>query len=190
MGSMVTEIITGTWRPASCMARRGAHDRRLEVQRVLCRFDEQQVDTALQQPQGLLAEGVNDLVERHAAGNGDGLGLRSQRSGGKARLVRRVVCGDGFSRQARRRGVNGMHLMLQVVFGKHDACAAEGVGADNVGAGLQVGAVDVAEHVGPREVQMFVATFVVRAAEIGSRERLGLQESPHRTVQNQNALFQ
>ena len=55
----------------------GTHDRGLEIQRVLCRFDEQQVDTALQQPQGLLAEGLDYFVERDAAGDGDRLGLRS-----------------------------------------------------------------------------------------------------------------
>ena len=100
------------------------------------------------------------------------------------------MLGGGLPRQARGGGVDGVHLVLQVVFREHDARAAEGIGADDVGAGLQVGAVDVAQHVGAGEVQMLVAALVVGAAEIGGRQRLGLQEGSHGAVQYQDALVQ
>ena len=101
-----------------------------------------------------------------------------------------MVQRGGASGQARGFRVDRMDLVLEVVFGKHDAGAAEGVGADDVGTGLQIGVVDVAQHVRPCQVQMFVAALVVGASEVVCGEGQVLQVGAHGAVENQDAFLQ
>jgi len=76
------------------------------------------------------------------------------------------------------------------VLAEHVRRAAEGVGADQVGAGLPVRAVDAAHDVGAREIQVLVAALVLRAAEIVGVEAGRLQHRPHRPVEDEDALQQ
>jgi hypothetical protein len=64
--------------------------------------------------------------------------------------------------------------------------AAEGVGLYGVGAGLEVGAVDAAQHVRPRHIEDLVAAF--QAVEIVQRQIRCLQHRAHRAVADQDAL--
>ena len=167
-----------------------AHDRGLEVQGVLRRFDQQEINAAVQQPQRLFPECLRDLFERHAAGNRYGLGLGPQRPRGKARLVGCVVGRYGLPGQTSGFDVDGMYLVFKLVFGKHDTGAPEGVGTDDVGAGSQVGVVNLAQRVWARQVQMLVAALVIRASEVARGEWQVLQVRAHRSVQNQDAFLQ
>src|SRR5204862_268653 len=60
--------------------------------------------------------------------------------------------------------------------------AAERVGRYNVGAGVQVGGVDLADHVRPREVQVLVAALVGGTAEVGGGEPRGLDHGTHGAI--------
>ena len=69
---------------------------------------------------------------------------RAQRAGDEARLVRRLR-GPGvgaFARDPGRREIDVAHFRLQPVVGLRDARRVEGVGLDDIGAGLEKGVVD------------------------------------------------
>ena len=64
---------------------------------------------------------------------------------------------------------------------------AEGVGLDAVGARLEVGVVDRADDVGPRDVEDLVAALVPVGSRRG-RGRAGLEHRAHRAVGDDDAL--
>ena len=80
--------------------------------------------------------------------------------------------------------------MGQIVLGKHDGRGAEGVGLDNVRPGAEVSLMDGFDDVGPGQYQMFVAAFVLCAAEIIGAEVEGLDCRAHRAVNHEDALAQ
>jgi hypothetical protein len=76
-----------------------------------------------------------------------------------------------------------------------DGLAAERVGLDDVGAGLEVLAMDVEDHVGPRQHEQVVVALQLaavvreaRAAEVTFLQLAPLDHRPHRAVQDQDAL--
>src|SRR5690606_21676238 len=62
--------------------------------------------------------------------------------------------------------------------------AAEGVGLDRIGTGLEVGAVDVGEHVGPGVVEDLVAALEALEVAVDTQVR-GLQHGSHGAVADQ-----
>src|SRR6202023_1215232 len=68
--------------------------------------------------------------------------------------------------------------------------AAETVGLNDVGAGIEIFAVDVEDHVRPGADQIFVAAFQRGAAEILGGEVALLQHGAHGAVEHKNALRQ
>ena len=64
---MVNETITGTRRPGFLEVLVDRKQRRLRVQRIEDRFDQQQVHAAVQQPARLLAIGLDQLIEGDGA---------------------------------------------------------------------------------------------------------------------------
>ena len=75
-----------------------------------------------------------------------------------------------------------------VVVGEVGQVAAERVGLDGVGPGLEVRAVDVSQHVRAGVVEDLVAAF--EPEEVVEREVRGLQHGAHGSVADDNALVQ
>ena len=188
VASMVPEIMTGTLLAGF---REGPADPLgggLEIQGVLGRLQQQQVDPAGQEPQGLAVEGGHELVEGDAAGDRDGPGRRPHGAGHPAGFVRR---GDGVAGGAgdlRGPAVDLEDLVFQAVLGQHDVGGAEGVGLDDVGPRLQVGAVDLRDDIGPGQDQVFVAPLELGAAEIVGGEVALLELGPHGAVDDEDAF--
>ena len=98
-------------------------------------------------------------------------------------------------REARALEVQLVGDRLEQVVGLRDGRAAERVGLDDVGAGGEVLAVDLADDVGPRQdQQVVVAAQILRvvleplAAEIGLGGLVALDHRPHRAVEDEDAL--
>ena len=64
------------------------------------------------------------------------------------------------------------------ILGQHDRGAAEGVGLDDIGAGVEETVVQFADFVGARADQVLVASFELRAAEVGRAEMHVLDGRP------------
>jgi hypothetical protein len=160
----VPDRITGSRSPLLLHQLVEGEDRCLGVQRVEDGLDQEQVDATLEQPLGLLAVGVAQLVEGDVArarvvdvgADAGGLWRRAERAGDEARRLRR---GHGVDRLARQPRCGDVHLARQVrqaVVGLRDRRRAEGVGLDDVGAGGQVRVVHRAHDVRPRQHQQVV----------------------------------
>src|SRR2546430_1469171 len=106
----------------------------------------------------------------------------------KSGPVGRLEARARLAREARSRGVDLAHLVLEAVLGEHDARAAEGVGLDEVGAGGEVALMHLADHVGARQDQVLVAAFVLGAAEVPGGEVATLDVRPRRAVEDDDAL--
>ncbi len=183
----------------------GGEDRRLGVERVEDGFDQDDVDAAIEQAVELFNVGHAQLVEGdvararvvHVGRDRRRLGLRAERAGHEARLVRRAVLVTGLARQLRGHQVQLVGQFRQVVVALRDRGGAEGVGLDDVGAGFQVLAVDLRDHVRPHQRQQFVVALQVLAmagealaAEIGLAQLVALDHRAHGAVQDQDALAQ
>jgi hypothetical protein len=115
----------------------------LRVAGVLAGLDDEKIDPALEQPASLLTKGPHELREGDAASDRDRLGGRSHRPGHESRLRRRRGFPRRLDRELGSQPVERPRLGLEPVLGEHQRRAAEGVGLDNVGAGCEIGAVDV-----------------------------------------------
>jgi hypothetical protein len=101
------------------------------------------------------------------------------------------------ARQCCRGDVEFVGQLGQAVFALRDAGAVEAVGFEDVGAGFEVGLVDAADDVGPRQAQeVVVALEVFRvgrkalAAIVGLGELAPLHHGAHGAVEDQDALRQ
>ena len=86
---------------------------------------------------------------------------------------------------------------LEAVFGHGDDLGVEGVGLDDVGAGIQVEAVNVFDDLRLGEIervviaaQVFGMAGELGAAEIGLGEAAGLDHGAHGAVDQEDALAQ
>jgi hypothetical protein len=157
------------------------------LQQILAGLDQQHVHAALDQRRSLLVVGGEHCVVADVTERGQ-LGRRPQRAGRKAGLLRRRVCVGHFARQPRRRQIQLAGALLQIVLGKHDARGAEAVGLDHIAASLQIGRMNGANHIRPRERQHLVAALL--ALEILRGKIQVLQTGAHGAVINQHAPLQ
>ncbi len=184
-------------RQLRCDLARG-HDRRLGVQRVEDRLDQQQVDAAVGQAANLLGIGLHHLVEavRAVAGIVDARAERERdveradRAGDEARRA------GGLARDARARVVQLVDRLLQPVVGLADRGRRERVRRRDVGAGGEVGVVHRADDLRLRQVeQVGVVEEVARvvgeplAAEVGLVEPPALEQDAPRAVEHEDALL-
>ena len=180
-------------------------DRRLRVQRVEDRLDQQQVRAAVEQPARLLGVGVADGVERDGAERRivdvrrDG--QRAVRGPDRTRDVARAL------RRARRPAVRRLageprrgdvHLVgrrLEPVVGLRDGGRGERVGLDDVRAGGQVRVVNPHDRLGLRQhedvvvpLQLVAVLGEARPPEVRLLEAERLHHGRHGTVEHQDAL--
>ncbi len=192
--------------PAAALGERllAGEDRRLGVQRVEDGLDQEQVGAAVDQPADLLGVGIAQLVEGDGAEAGivdvgrhrGGAVGRPERAGDEARLAVVLL---GFERRApgepRAVAVQLVDDVLHAVIGLGDAGRGEGVGLENVGAGLRIGEVDRLDRLGLGQRQQVVVALQVAgaggealAAEMCFFELEALHLGPHRAVEHEDAL--
>ena len=134
--------------------------------------------------------GVIDLG-RHRGG-AVGRADRARHEPWSFRIVRHrridSVAGDPCAGQ-----VQVVDVRLQLVVRQRDGCGVERVGLDNVGAGLQVLAVDHLDELRPGEAQKVVASFQIRRvvgklapAKARLVQPMGLNHGAHRPVEDGN----
>ena len=182
-------------------------DRRLGVEGVEDRLDDQQVGAAVDEAVGRLEVRRDQLVVRHVAGTGvvhvgrdrRGPRRRAERAGDVARALGgpRGHLVAHRAGQLRRLEVELVGELLHAVVGQRDRVGVEGVGLDEVGAGLEVLAVDAGDDVrlGERE-QVVVADQVARpvreplAAVARLVRSVPLDRRTHRTVDHEDALVE
>ena len=118
-----------------------------------------------------------------------------ERAGDEARSVGGGDVVDRLAGERRGRDVQLVAEVLEAVVGLRDARAVEGVGADDVGARVEVGAVDLADHVGVAQGQQVVVAGqapVVRREALAAVRRLvepvPLDHRAHRAVEHQDPL--
>ena len=100
-----------------------------------------------------------------------------------------AVAGQGLDRlpcQLGRAPVDLDRPLLEAELAQRDRRAAEAVGLDRVGPGAQVAQVDLADEVGPAEVEDLRA--VLLAPEVVEREVAALDLRPHRSIEEKDAL--
>ncbi len=165
-------------------------DAGLNIASVLAGFQEKEVCAAFDEAACLLAIIILKLFKINAAGDADGFCGGTHGTGHEPRL-----CGGGelVSRLARQFSGNAADFAgasAEAVFRENDRSAAEGVGFDDVRAGLEIFPVDREHNLGLADDEILVATFELRAAEIRCSEIRLLQHGAHRAIQNQDAFAQ
>jgi hypothetical protein len=80
---------------------------------------------------------VGRIIER--GGEGEGMVGRPHDPGDECTLLRLVSCNLAGA------SVDESHLLFQTIFGKVDAVCTKGIGLDDIGSGLDIGAVDVSD---------------------------------------------
>ena len=180
-------------------------DRGLGIERIENGFDQHDIDAAFDKAMQGLVIGDDQIVEgdiaepwivdvgrhrRGAVGRPDG-------AGNEPRFFRR----SGGSRVGARAGdfggldVEFVNKVLEPVIGLRNGGRIEGVGLDDVGAGVQEGVVDALDDVRPGQGQQIVVALQVGrmvgealATEIGFFQGVALDHGAHGAVQHQNAL--
>ncbi len=196
-------------RPASAVLledRLDREDRGLGVEGVEDRLDEEQVRAAVEQAAGRLGVRRDQLVEAHVAGGRVvDVGRDRRRPGGRAEragdVARPVRCdgdlvGDPAG-QPRGLEVELERELLHAVVRQRDRGGVEGVGLDDVGAGLEVLAVDPGDDLGLGEGEQVVVALQVPgpvreplAAVAGLGRTVPLDRRTHGTVDDQDPLPQ
>ena len=165
----------------------GAVDGRLDLQRVLAGLDQQRIDAAGDQAAALRGEGrlqriVGDVAQARQ------LGARADRADHPAVAAVREAVGR-LAGQLAGDAVDLVGAILEVELGQRDRRAAEAVGLDHVGAGLEVAAMDLAHQLRPRQVQHLGAVLAVPVVRLDV-ERQALNPRAHAAVAQQHLVAQ
>src|SRR5258708_7935467 len=120
-----------------------------DVAGVLTGFDEEEVDAAFYKGLGLDEVGFAQFLEGDAASDGDGLSGGAHGAGDKARLGGGSELIGGLASEFGGAAAQQVRIGGQAVFGKDYGSAAKTVGFDDVGAGVEVFAMNVEDYVWP-----------------------------------------
>src|ERR1700691_1938739 len=164
---------------------KGAYNRDLCLQKILSGFDQKNVDSTLDEREGLLYVGRNHVIEFDVAERRQ-LGRGANRSRDKAGPS---SCGKllrDFFGNLDRGEIDFRHPVTQAEFTQNDAGAAESVGFYHVAAGGKEVGVDVTNNVGPAQHQHFAAILLAPIVVEGGVARLDVRA--HRAVVNDDAL--
>ena len=177
----------------------------LGVQRVEDRLDHDEVGTAVDQRLGGLPVGLNEFGEpdvaragivdvRRDAGRTVG---RTEHAGHPARPGRRLDRVGGAARDRCGVEVDVADGVAEVVVGLRDARCRERIGLDDVGPGLEIGAVDRFDDVGSGQrehiavaLQIGVVALERFAAEVGLAEVVALLHGAGGAVEHEYALLE
>ncbi len=163
--------------------------RRLRLQQVLARLDDEQIGAAVHEAAHLHAVGVTQFFEGGVAERRQ-LRPRPDGAGDPPRaLLRRVVARHAL-RQLRRLEVQLVGHVRDLVLGEHDGRAAERVGLDHVAPDIEEARVNLLDRRRLTDEQVLRAALELRAAVVLQRQVLRLETRPHRAVEDDDALFQ
>ena len=142
-------------RPVALNASRTPKIDGLDLEDVLRGLDDDQVDAALEQPAALLLEDLHevaeaDLAERRVVGGGEEAG-RADRARDE------VVLADRLAGDLGGLAVDLERVLAEAPLVELDARALEGVGLDDLGAGVDHRRVQLLDDVGPVEDERLVA---------------------------------
>ena len=176
--------------------------RRLGVQCVEDRLDQQNVGAAVDQAKRRLAVSGAQIIEAHGAKAGIGDVRRDRRRAiGRPDRPRDEALGTclfsnlvaGRSREPRALEVELVSQIFQPVIGLGDGRRRESVGFDNVGAGFKILDMNILDRLGLRQRQQIViapqilgVTLEAFAAEIAFRELMALDHRAHGAVEDQD----
>ena len=180
---------------------------RLGVERVEDRFDEQHVDTSLDQSAGLFAVGFGQLGEGHLARGGvahvgrhRGRAVRGAHRPRHEAGLRGVAPREFVGRRAGnggRRAGDFARMVAQPVVGQRDGVGVERVGRYDVGPRLEVARMDFADDVGACQAEQVVAAPQLSlkvgeafAAVVLLGESVALDHRAEAAVEQQDALLQ
>ncbi len=161
----------------------GAVDRRLGLQQVEDRLDQDEIDTPVEEASRLLLIGIPEIGVTDLA-EGRELGTRSDAARHPAGPARR---GEVVRRLAGEVGGGPVQLVDPVglpVLGEDGPEGAERVGLDHVATDFEERSVDPVDDVRPGDHEELVASFEVGATEVVGGEPGQLQVGPHRTVED------
>ena len=162
-----------------------AVDGRLRLQQVLAGFNEEGVGAALNQAERLLGEGGLEVGVCGVAEAGQlGAGAHGAEYPTHTAIRRFVGFGNVAGDPGARLGQLG-DAIVDAVIVQIGPVGAEGIGFNAVDAHIEIGAVNVGNHVGPRHVQDFVAALQTLVVLKGGSELL--QHGAHRTIGNHHA---
>ncbi|MNF84085.1 hypothetical protein D3C84_664290 [compost metagenome] len=182
-------------------------DRGLGVQGVENGFDQDQVGAAFDQALGGLGVVLHQFVEGHVAVAGvvhirrqrAGTAGRAQDTGHEARFIRGfqgLGVGD-LACQACAFYVQLIRQALHAVVGLGYLGGVEGVGFQNVGAGIQVLLLDRSDHIRATQYQQVIVALDVAwpvgkalATVVLLLELVALDHGAHAAIENQDALFE
>ena len=157
--------------------------RRLDLEEVHARLDDEQVDPTFEEAGGLLLIGVAQFGEADVA-EARKLGAGADRAGDEASAtVGGVAVGD-LPGEAARRNVQLVRLVGDVVLVEHGREAAEARRLDGVDADVEEGRVHAADLVGPSETQHLVAALQRGTPEVVGGEVEPLDVRAERTVEH------
>ena len=180
-GRSETDAWIGTARPALLERLARAEDRRLDLEDVLRGLDDEQVDAALDEPEGLLGEDLDELAEgdpaeRRVVGGGEVAG-RTDRAGDEA------VLAGGLARDLGRLAVDLERVVGQPPLVELQPAGLEGVGLDDLGARLDHRGMDALDDVRAVQDQRLVALARQSAVVLGGQVEL-LQRGAHAAVED------
>ena len=130
-----------------------------DVASVLAGFEKKDVRTAREQRFGLVVVISDELRESDAAGDGDGFGGGAHGAGDEARAGGGRKFVGGLAGELGGGEVQLVRFVFEGIFGEDDFGAAEAVGFDDIGTGLEIGAVNVENDIRAGEDEIFVAAF-------------------------------
>ena len=186
LGSSDTEVWIGSVRPVLLNASRAPNTAAL-TSRMSCAVSMiDQVGAAVDQARGLLGEHLDQLAEADLPERGV---LGGRQVAGRADRARdEAMLAGGLARDLRGLGVDLDRVVGQAPLVELDARGLEGVGLDDLGAGLEHRGVHALDHVGPVEHERLVALALQAAVVLGGQLEL-LERRAHAAVVDDDAFL-
>jgi hypothetical protein len=141
-------------------------------------LQDQEVDTGLEQRVDLFAKGRPRFGERRGTERFDAHAQRPNRAGHKDAVLGR------FARQTDRRLIDGFQFLRDSESGQPHPAGAVGVGFENLRAGFGVLQVNLAHHVGLRQVQLVEAPVDEHTARVqhGAHGAIRDEDAPRQLI--------
>ncbi len=160
---------------------------RFSLQDVLAGLDEEHIDPAVDQSQGLIPQGCEHGVVGYMAERRQ-LGGRTDRTDDITGLGRRRKTVRDFPGKLACVLVYLVDSAGKVVFGQHNGARAEGIRLDRIATGTKKRGVDLLDYVWAGQHQILVAPFLT--AKVIGGKIVSLDRSAHTAVKDEDSIFE